>query len=104
MTKNPSITLSKSKILFKKSKGQHILNSRKTIQRIVDKAGIFPSDVVLEIGPGTGNLTLPLLEKAKRVVAVEIDERLMLELRKRLLGTFLAPKPLLTELEPIFIL
>jgi len=83
-----TLGLSKSKVLFKKSKGQHILNSKKTIQRIVDKAGIFPSDIVLEIGPGTGNLTLPLLERAKKVIAIEIDERLIIELKKRFIGTF----------------
>ncbi|MES1921056.1 dimethyladenosine transferase [Bonamia ostreae] len=85
--KKVAIHLSKSKILFDKNKGQHILQSKKTIQKIVDKAGIFPSDIVLEIGPGTGNLTLPLLQKAKKVIAVEIDKRLILELKKRFIGT-----------------
>ena len=37
------------------------------VQSIVDKAAIKSSDVVLEIGPGTGNLTAKLLEKAKKV-------------------------------------
>ena len=37
------------------------------VQSIVDKAGIKSSDVVMEIGPGTGNLTAKLLEKAKKV-------------------------------------
>ena len=37
------------------------------VQSIVDKAGIKSSDIVLEIGPGTGNLTAKLLEKAKKV-------------------------------------
>ena len=35
------------------------------------------TDVVLEIGPGTGNLTMKLLEKAKRVVAIELDPRMV---------------------------
>lgn len=47
------------------------------MQSIVDKAGIKPTDVVLEIGPGTGNLTMRLLERAKRVVAVEVDHRMV---------------------------
>jgi 18S rRNA (adenine1779-N6/adenine1780-N6)-dimethyltransferase len=47
------------------------------VQAIVDKAGVKPTDVVLEIGPGTGNLTMKLLEKAKRVVAVELDPRMV---------------------------
>ena len=42
------------------------------------QAGIQPTDVVLEIGPGTGNLTMKLLEAAKRVVAVELDRRMVL--------------------------
>ena len=37
------------------------------VQSIVDKAAIKSSDVVMEIGPGTGNLTAKLLEKAKKV-------------------------------------
>lgn len=41
------------------------------------------TDTVLEIGPGTGNLTMKLLEKAKKVVACEIDSRLAAELQKR---------------------
>jgi 18S rRNA (adenine1779-N6/adenine1780-N6)-dimethyltransferase len=50
-------------------------------------AGIKPTDVVLEIGPGTGNLTMKLLERAKKVVAVEVDPRMVLELRRRVQGT-----------------
>ena len=53
----------------------------------MDKAGIKPTDVVLEIGPGTGNLTMRLLEKAKKVVAVEVDPRMVLELQRRVAGT-----------------
>lgn len=47
------------------------------MQSIVDKAGLKSTDVVLEIGPGTGNLTLQLLQKAKKVIAVEIDSRMV---------------------------
>ena len=42
---------------------------------------------VLEIGPGTGNLTVKLLEKSKQVVACEVDPRLVAELRKRIQPT-----------------
>lgn len=62
---------------FHKSKGQHILKNPQVVKAIVDKAGIQPTDVVLEIGPGTGNLTMKLLEVAKRVVAVELDRRMV---------------------------
>lgn len=47
------------------------------VQAIVDKAGVKATDVVLEIGPGTGNLTMKLLEKAKKVVAIELDPRMV---------------------------
>lgn len=47
------------------------------VQSIVEKAGIKSTDVVLEIGPGTGNLTMKLLERAKKVIAVEYDHRMV---------------------------
>ena len=43
--------------------------------------------MVLEVGPGTGNLTVKLLEKCKNVIAYEIDPRLAAELLKRVQGT-----------------
>ena len=64
-------------IEFQKSKGQHILKNPQVTQSIVDKAGIKPTDVVLEIGPGTGNLTMKLLEQAKKVIAIEVDPRMV---------------------------
>jgi 18S rRNA (adenine1779-N6/adenine1780-N6)-dimethyltransferase len=48
------------------------------VTAIVDKAGVKSTDVVLEIGPGTGNLTNLLLQKAKKVIAIEIDSRMVL--------------------------
>ncbi|CAD5191898.1 unnamed protein product [Musa acuminata subsp. malaccensis] len=72
---------------FEKSKGQHILKNPMLVETIVHKSGIKPTDVVLEIGPGTGNLTKKLLEVAKSVVAVELDPRMVLELNRRFQGT-----------------
>ncbi|RZR85102.1 hypothetical protein BHM03_00012052 [Ensete ventricosum] len=72
---------------FEKSKGQHILKNPMLVETIVRKSGIKPTDVVLEIGPGTGNLTKKLLEVAKSVVAVELDPRMVLELNRRFQGT-----------------
>lgn len=54
--------------------------------RIVEKANLRSTDVVLEVGPGTGNLTVKILELAKRVVAVEMDPRMAAELTKRVQG------------------
>jgi methylase of polypeptide subunit release factors len=64
-------------IEFHKSKGQHILKNPLVVQSIVEKSGLKSTDVVLEIGPGTGNLTMKLLERAKKVVAVELDPRMV---------------------------
>ena len=40
----------------------------KVLHKIVNKSGIKPTDIVVEIGPGTGNITQLLLEKAKKVI------------------------------------
>lgn len=53
--------------------GQNFVHDANTVRRIVRLAGIGVDDVVLEVGPGLGSLTLPLLEAARAVVAVEID-------------------------------
>ena len=53
--------------------GQNFVIDHGTVRRIVALAGLRPGDVVLEVGPGFGSLTLPLLEVAQRVVAVEMD-------------------------------
>ncbi|GAA4914382.1 16S rRNA (adenine1518-N6/adenine1519-N6)-dimethyltransferase [Actinomycetospora succinea] len=53
--------------------GQNFVHDANTVRRIVRLAGVGPDDVVLEVGPGLGSLTLPLLEAAAGVVAVEID-------------------------------
>jgi 18S rRNA (adenine1779-N6/adenine1780-N6)-dimethyltransferase len=70
-------------IQFLKSFGQHILKNPAIVNAIVDKAGVKSTDVVLEIGPGTGNLTTKLLDACKKVIAVEFDPRMVLELRRR---------------------
>ncbi len=67
--------------------GQHILKNPLVIKSIVEKAAIKPTDTVLEIGPGTGNMTVKLLEVAKKVVAVEFDPRMVVELTKRTANT-----------------
>ncbi|KAF3784019.1 Ribosomal RNA small subunit methyltransferase [Nymphaea thermarum] len=74
-------------IQFHKSKGQHILKNPLLVDTIVQKAGIKSTDVVLEIGPGTGNLTSKLLNVAKTVIAVEMDPRMVLELQRRFQGS-----------------
>jgi 18S rRNA (adenine1779-N6/adenine1780-N6)-dimethyltransferase len=65
------------------SLGQHFLKNPAVITSIIQKAGVKSTDVVLEIGPGTGNMTVPLLHQAKKVVALEFDSRMVREVLKR---------------------
>jgi 16S rRNA (adenine1518-N6/adenine1519-N6)-dimethyltransferase len=59
-----------------KTLGQNFVHDPNTIRRIVRAAQLGPDDVVLEVGPGLGSLTLGLLAAGTRVVAVEVDPRL----------------------------
>jgi 16S rRNA (adenine1518-N6/adenine1519-N6)-dimethyltransferase len=59
-----------------KALGQNFVIDPNTVRRIVRDAGVGPGDVVLEVGPGLGSLTLALLPVARRVVAVEVDKAL----------------------------
>jgi len=56
--------------------GQNFVIDPNTVRRIVEDARINSDDVVVEVGPGLGSLTLGLLDVAQHVIAVEIDERL----------------------------
>uniref|UniRef100_A0A674BKH6 rRNA adenine N(6)-methyltransferase n=1 Tax=Salmo trutta TaxID=8032 RepID=A0A674BKH6_SALTR len=73
-------------VMFNTGLGQHILKNPLKC--------LWPTDVVLEVGPGTGNMTVKLLEKAKKVVACELDGRLVAELQKRVQCT-----PMQTKLQ-----
>ena len=66
-----------------RTNGQHLLRSDLLAAELVAHAGIGPGDLVLEIGAGTGRLTAALAHVARRVVAVEIDERFVTALRRR---------------------
>jgi 18S rRNA (adenine1779-N6/adenine1780-N6)-dimethyltransferase len=72
--------------------GQHILKNPGVASAIVTKAGLKPSDQVLEVGPGTGNLTVLILKVAKHCTAVEMDPRMAAELTKRVQATPLEKK------------
>jgi 16S rRNA (adenine1518-N6/adenine1519-N6)-dimethyltransferase len=56
-----------------KTRGQNFVIDPNTVRRIVTVSGVGPDDIVLEVGPGLGSLTLALLPVAARVIAVEID-------------------------------
>ena len=59
-----------------KQRGQNFVIDPNTVRRIVRESGVGSADVVVEVGPGLGSLTLALLEAVDRVVAIEVDERL----------------------------
>ena len=61
----------------KKSLGQNFLNDQNVVNRIIKCADLSNEDVVLEIGPGKGILTEKIAKVCKKVVAIEIDERLV---------------------------
>eukprot|EP00939_MAST-03C_sp_MAST-3C-sp1_P005341 g5341.t1 len=71
----------------KGGRGQHFLKNMAVVKAIVAKARIKSTDTVLEVGPGGGAMTVPMLEKAKKVIAVEVDKRMIMELKKRVYGT-----------------
>lgn len=63
-----------------KKLGQNFVIDPNTVRYIVDQSHITEADIVLEVGPGLGSLTLGLLAQANKVIAVEIDPRLSREL------------------------
>ncbi|KAG6359171.1 hypothetical protein INS49_012691 [Diaporthe citri] len=72
---------------FNTNVGQHILKNPGIADAIVEKSYLKPTDTVLEIGPGTGNISVRILEKAKKLYAVELDPRMAAEITKRVMGT-----------------
>ena len=70
-------TLDRYGFKFSKSLGQNFLIDGNVVRKIVREAGITKDDYVLEIGPGMGTLTEELALNAKKVVAVELDKKLL---------------------------
>ncbi len=68
---------------LKRSRGQHLLHDANILKKIVHAAKLTSHDTVVEIGAGTGNLTVLLGHEAQRVVAIEIDNDLFPLLRQR---------------------
>jgi 16S rRNA (adenine1518-N6/adenine1519-N6)-dimethyltransferase len=63
--------------------GQHFLVDRNILSKVVRKAGLEKEDVVLEIGPGLGEMTLALAREVREVIAVEIDRKLVKLLKEK---------------------
>ena len=71
----------------KKSLGQNFLNDKNIIDKIIHASNIGPKDEVLEVGPGTGNLTeLIISRNPKKVVVIEKDKNLTNILEKKFLN------------------
>lgn len=69
--------LKKYGITANKSLGQNFLINEEAVKKIVEGAEISKEDLVIEIGPGLGTLTKELLEKAGKVIAIELDKRML---------------------------
>jgi len=67
----------------KKRLGQHFLEDPNILSKVVRTAQVGKKDVVLEVGPGLGGMTLALAREAKKVIAVEIDRRLAAMLKEK---------------------
>ena len=73
----------KYKIKANKSLGQNFLISQKVVDKIVESSSIAKDDLVIEIGPGLGTLTKELLEKAGKVICIELDKKMIKILNDR---------------------
>jgi len=85
--KNLKNLLKKYQIFPSKGLGQNFLVDLPALKRIAEVAKISKEDTILEIGPGTGNLTLELAKKARKIIAVEKDQR-MIQVLKEILRDF----------------
>ncbi|MBL4590530.1 MAG: methyltransferase domain-containing protein, partial [Phycisphaerales bacterium] len=68
----------------KKALGQNFLFDHNLINKLINASGVAKGDLVLEVGPGTGALTVALLDRGVRVVAIELDSGLVTVLRETL--------------------
>lgn len=75
--------MKKYKIKANKSLGQNFLVSDIVVDKIIDCSDITKEDLVIEIGPGLGTLTKELLEKAGKVVCIELDKKMIKILQDR---------------------
>lgn len=87
---SPRILLDAHNLRPKKQLGQNFIIDPAFTKMIVNRSGILPEDVVLEIGAGLGALTIPLARKAKKVFAVERDQQIIDILRREILASGLS--------------
>lgn len=82
MSRNFS-TSKKEDIFLKKGLGQNLLTDKNIIKKIIDNVDIDKNDIVLEIGPGLGAITLELSKKAKKVICIEKDKEMIKKLKEK---------------------
>ena len=75
--------MKKYHIKANKSLGQNFLIDDKVVEQIITKSCVNEHDLVIEIGPGLGTLTKFLLEKAKKVICIELDKKMIKILEDR---------------------
>lgn len=83
MLNETTFILKKYKIKANKSLGQNFLINEEVVDNIVKSANINKEELVIEIGPGLGTLTNKLLEKAGKVIAIELDRKMIRILEER---------------------
>merc|ERR1719324_1705991 len=66
-----------------KAFGQHLLKNPGILEKIIEASELKQTDTALEIGPGTGNLTMKILPLVKKMIAIEVDTRMVAEVKKR---------------------
>lgn len=79
---NTNEILSKYNIRLTKSLGQNFLTDANILRKIAEVGELTPEDLVIEVGPGIGALTVTLAQQAGRVVAIEIDKNLIPALKE----------------------
>ena len=75
--------MNKYNIKANKSLGQNFLINEEVIDKIISSSQIDKEDLVIEIGPGLGTLTKCLLEKAEKVLCIELDKKMVNILNNR---------------------
>ena len=71
--KETKFIMNKYNVVANKGYGQNFLVDNNIVNEIIEKAEVSKEDLIIEIGPGLGNLTLPLLENAGKVICIELE-------------------------------
>lgn len=83
LLKQTKFIINKYKVKANKNLGQNFLINEEVVSQIIDKSNVNKNDLIIEIGPGLGTLTQELLEKAGKVVCIELDNNMVKILQDR---------------------